>query len=87
MPAMREAVQSSNRGPESISPDIGVEDSSMSKQLEAELRVVLDAVPAGVLLLDTDGRVQFLNPAFAQLFGCLLYTSPAMTRPSLRGTT
>jgi two-component system NtrC family sensor kinase len=69
MPAMREAVQSSNRGPESISPDIGVEDSSMSKQLEAELRVVLDAVPAGVLLLDTDGRVQFLNPAFAQLFG------------------
>ncbi len=41
----------------------------MSKQLEAELRVVLDAVPAGVLLLDTDGRVQFLNPAFAQLFG------------------
>ena len=48
---------------------MAVEDSSMSKHLEAELRVVLDAVPAGVLLLDTDGRVQFLNPAFAQLFG------------------
>jgi PAS domain S-box-containing protein len=48
---------------------MGVEDSSVSKHLEAELRVVLDAVPAGVLLLDTDGRVQFLNPAFAQLFG------------------
>jgi PAS domain S-box-containing protein len=66
---MRETVESSNRGPGSFPPKMAVEDSSMSKHLEAELRVVLDAVPAGVLLLDTDGRVQFLNPAFAQLFG------------------
>ncbi|MFZ0038129.1 MAG: ATP-binding protein [Candidatus Acidiferrales bacterium] len=66
---MREAVESQNREPESHSPGIGAEDSSLAKHLEAELRVVLDAVPAGVLLLDTAGRVQFLNPAFAQLFG------------------
>ncbi len=66
---MREAVGSPHREPKSISPETSAEDSSLSKQLEAELRVVLDAVPAGVLLLDTVGRVQFLNPAFAQLFG------------------
>jgi len=48
---------------------MGIEECSIIGQLEAELRVVLDAVPAGVLLLDLAGRIRFLNPAFAQLFG------------------
>ena len=62
-------MKSLNREPETVPREIGADDSSLPKHLEAELRVVLDAVPAGVLLLDTAGRVQFLNPAFAQLFG------------------
>lgn len=37
--------------------------------LEAELRSVLDAVPAGVLLLSGTGQIRFTNARFAQLFG------------------
>ena len=37
--------------------------------LEAELRTVLDAVPAGVLLISPSGRIRFTNEKFAQLFG------------------
>jgi len=37
--------------------------------LEAELRTVLDAVPAGVLLISPAGRIRFTNEKFAQLFG------------------
>ena len=37
--------------------------------LEAELRTLLDAVPAGVLLISPAGRIRFTNEKFAQLFG------------------
>ncbi len=37
--------------------------------LEAEVRTVLDAVPAGVLLISPAGRIRFTNEKFAQLFG------------------
>ena len=37
--------------------------------LEAELRTVLEAVPAGVLLISPAGRIRFTNEKFAQLFG------------------
>lgn len=37
--------------------------------LQAELRSVLDAIPAGVLLLSPAGRIRFTNAKFAQLFG------------------
>ncbi len=37
--------------------------------LDAELRGVLDTVPAGVLLLGASGRIRFTNAKFAQLFG------------------
>ena len=40
-----------------------------SSQLEAELRSVLDAAPAGVLLIGASGRIRFTNARFAQLFG------------------
>src|SRR5579864_5764048 len=39
------------------------------KQLEAELRAVLDAVHSGVLLLAVDGRIRFANGHFGTLFG------------------
>jgi PAS domain S-box-containing protein len=39
------------------------------RQLQAELRSVLDAVEAGVLLLDAAGYVRFVNAQFGQLFG------------------
>jgi signal transduction histidine kinase/CheY-like chemotaxis protein len=37
--------------------------------LGAELRSILDTVPAGVLLLSPAGRIRFTNAKFAQLFG------------------
>ncbi|MFY9531068.1 MAG: ATP-binding protein [Candidatus Acidiferrales bacterium] len=40
-----------------------------SKQVEAELRSVLDSMRAGVLLIDLEGRVRFTNSRFAQMFG------------------
>ena len=39
------------------------------KQLEAELRGVLDAVHSGVLLLAVDGQIRFANAHFGTLFG------------------
>jgi len=39
------------------------------REVEAELRSVLDAVEAGVVLLDRSGRVRFSNFRFGQLFG------------------
>ena len=37
--------------------------------LDAELRSVLDTVPAGVLLLSPAGRIRYTNAKFAQVFG------------------
>ncbi|MHB8485030.1 MAG: hybrid sensor histidine kinase/response regulator [Candidatus Acidiferrales bacterium] len=39
------------------------------KQLEAELRGVLDAVHSGALLIAADGRIRFVNAHFGMLFG------------------
>ena len=38
------------------------------KQVEAELRSVLDSIESGILLLDLSGRIRFTNARFAQLF-------------------
>src|ERR1700690_2444504 len=40
-----------------------------SDQLEAELSSLLDALEAGVILVDPVGRVRFANARFGQLFG------------------
>jgi len=40
-----------------------------SRQLEAELRAVLDSVPAGIVLVDLAGRVRFSSARFGELFG------------------
>jgi signal transduction histidine kinase/CheY-like chemotaxis protein len=39
------------------------------RQVDAELRSVLDSVPTGILLLDRAGRVRFSSVRFGQLFG------------------
>jgi signal transduction histidine kinase/CheY-like chemotaxis protein len=39
------------------------------RQVEAELRTVLDSVAVGVVLLDPAGRIRFSNARFGQLFG------------------
>jgi signal transduction histidine kinase/CheY-like chemotaxis protein len=39
------------------------------RQVDAELRSVLDSVQVGVLLLDPSGGIRFTNPRFGQLFG------------------
>ena len=39
------------------------------RQVEAELRSVLDSVAAGVLLLDISGRIRFSSARFGQFFG------------------
>ena len=39
------------------------------RQVDAELRSVLDSVPTGILLLDVTGRVRFSSVRFKQLFG------------------
>lgn len=39
------------------------------RQVDAELRSVLDSVPTGILLLDVAGRVRFSSVRFRQLFG------------------
>ena len=39
------------------------------RQVEAELRGVLDSVQVGVILLDPSGRIRFSNARFGQLFG------------------
>lgn len=39
------------------------------RQVDAELRSVLDSVPTGILLLDASGRVRFSSVRFSQLFG------------------
>lgn len=39
------------------------------RQVEAELRSVLDSVQAGVIVFDRSGRVKFSNTRFGQLFG------------------
>lgn len=39
------------------------------RQVEAELRSLLDATREGVVLLDCDGRVRFTSAAFGQMFG------------------
>lgn len=39
------------------------------RQVDAELRSVLDSVPTGILLLDVLGRVRFSSVRFGQLFG------------------
>ena len=53
-----------------------VEDGSIAKrseerthQLEAELSSLLDALEAGVILFDPQGRIRFANARFGQLFG------------------
>jgi nitrogen fixation/metabolism regulation signal transduction histidine kinase len=38
-------------------------------QLEAELSSLLDALEAGVILFDPQGRIRFANARFGQLFG------------------
>jgi len=42
---------------------------AMSRHLEAELRSVLDSIPAGVVLVDPSGPIRFTNTRFSQLFG------------------
>ncbi len=42
---------------------------AMSRHLEAELRSVLDSIPAGVVLVDPSGPIRFTNIRFSQLFG------------------
>lgn len=42
---------------------------------DAELRAVLDSVDNGILILDMDGRVRYVNTRLAQLFGLDLRTS------------
>ena len=39
------------------------------RQLDAELRSVLDSVQVGVVLVDPSGRIRFSNARFGQLFG------------------
>ncbi len=39
------------------------------RQVEAELRSVLDSVAAGVLLIDPQGRIRYSSARFGQLFG------------------
>ena len=39
------------------------------RQVEAELRSVLDSVQVGVILVDPSGRIRFSNARFGQLFG------------------
>jgi signal transduction histidine kinase/CheY-like chemotaxis protein len=39
------------------------------RQVEAELRSVLDSVAAGVLLIDISGRIRFSSARFGQFFG------------------
>jgi PAS domain S-box-containing protein len=39
------------------------------RQLDAELRCVLNSVQAGVILFDSAGRVRFSSPRFGDLFG------------------
>ena len=39
------------------------------RQLDAELRSVLDSVEVGVVLVDPSGRIRFSNARFGQLFG------------------
>ncbi len=39
------------------------------RQVEAELRAILDSVHAGIIVFDRAGRVRFSNARFAQLFG------------------
>jgi len=39
------------------------------RQLEAELRSVLDSVPAGILLMSLSGQIRFSSARFGQLFG------------------
>jgi signal transduction histidine kinase/CheY-like chemotaxis protein len=39
------------------------------RQVDAELRSVLDSVPTGILLLDPAGRVRFSSVRFGELFG------------------
>lgn len=39
------------------------------KQMEAELSSVLDAVHAGILLVDTNGKIRLTNTRFGMLFG------------------
>lgn len=48
------------------------------KQLEAELRSVLDAVHSGVLLVAPDGRIRFANSRFGTLFGLEAKTLEAL---------
>jgi signal transduction histidine kinase/ActR/RegA family two-component response regulator len=38
------------------------------RQLDAELRCVLNSVPAGVILLDMEGELRFVSPRFGELF-------------------
>ncbi len=72
------AVRVSFRG--ALTPDnhllLSLEEGSLAqraeqkwRQLHAELRSVLDAVEAGVLLVDVTGYVRFANAQFSQLFG------------------
>jgi len=50
------------------------------KQLEAELRAVLDAVPSGALLIAVDGQIRFANAHFAVLFGLDLSVLAGLAR-------
>jgi signal transduction histidine kinase/CheY-like chemotaxis protein len=49
------------------------------RQVEAELRSVLDSVPAGVLLIDPLGRVRFSSARFVQLFSLDVRSKEHMT--------
>ena len=46
-------------------------------QLEAELSSLLDALEAGVILFDPQGRIRFANARFGQLFGLNLMSKQA----------
>jgi|HubBroStandDraft_6_1064221.scaffolds.fasta_scaffold00282_11 signal transduction histidine kinase/CheY-like chemotaxis protein len=39
------------------------------RQVEAELRSVLDSVPAGVIIIDSSGQLRYSSARFGQLFG------------------
>ena len=50
------------------------------KQLEAELRAVLDAVHSGALLIAVDGQIRFANAHFGVLFGLDLSVLASLAR-------
>jgi len=66
---MGEVVQSTRSRSGACPPAAAADHLAPSRRLQAELRAVLESVPAGVLLLDLSGRIRYFNTAFVNLFG------------------